>query len=118
MCCRYVDANLFIYLISKMVLWKNNQLKHCYKEMNIMSTPNNIDEKAKHIYESHMDEWEKLYLGRIIAIDIDENDLATVGDSVSTVGQVARTKRPGHRIFMRRVGKNPSVVRLRNHNHD
>ena len=84
----------------------------------MMSIPNIIDEKAKHIYESHMDEWEKLYMGKIIAIDIDENDLATVGDNVSTVGQVARTKRPGHRIFMRRVGKNPSVVRLRNLNHD
>ena len=76
-----------------------------------------IDEKAKQIYESHRDEWEKLYFGKVIAIDIDKSDLVTVGDDVSTVGRVVRTKRPGHRIFMRRVGKNPSVVQLRNRNY-
>ncbi|NOR48980.1 MAG: hypothetical protein GQ533_13225 [Methanosarcinaceae archaeon] len=79
-----------------------------------MNEINILDEKAKHIYESHKDEWEKLYLGKIIAIDIDENDIATVGDDVSTVGRVVRRERPGHQIFMRKVGKNPSIARLRN----
>ncbi len=81
-----------------------------------MRENNIIDEIAKKIYESHREEWEKLYSGKIIAIDIDENDFATVGDNVSMVGLAARTKRPGHRIFMQRVGKNPSIVRLRNRN--
>jgi hypothetical protein len=72
-----------------------------------------IDEKARHIYEAHMEEWEKLYKGKIIAIDIEENDLASVGERIRDVDLDARKKRPGHRLFMRRVGKNPATVRLR-----
>lgn len=87
------------------------------EEMSYMSEINIIDEKAKHIYESHKDKWEKLYFGKIIAIDIDENDLATVGDDATTVGQTVKRERPGHRIFMRRVGKNPSIARLWNRNY-
>ena len=48
------------------------------EEMSYMSEINIIDEKAKHIYESHKDKWEKLYFGKIIAIDIDENIRATL----------------------------------------
>lgn len=70
-----------------------------------------IDEKAKQIYETHREEWEKRYVGKIIAIDIEENNIASVGERISDVE--ARRKRPGHRLFMRRVGKNPTVVRLR-----
>lgn len=79
-----------------------------------MADTNNFDEKAKQIYESHMAEWEKLYMGKIIAIDIDEKNLAAVGDNLSKVGLEARTRLPGHRIFLRKVGKNPSVARLWN----
>ncbi len=82
-----------------------------------MTEPSIIDEKAKQIYESYREEWEKLYYGKIIAIDIDDNNLVAVGEYASKVGLEARTKRPSHRIFMRRVGKNPSVVRLRNRNY-
>jgi hypothetical protein len=79
-----------------------------------MADTNNFDEKAKQIYESHIEEWEKLYLGKIIAIDIDENNLAAVGDNLNKVGLEVRTRLPGHRIFLRKVGKNSSVARLRN----
>jgi hypothetical protein len=61
-----------------------------------------------------IEEWEKLYQGKIIAIDIDENNLAAVGDNLSKVGLEARTRLPGHRIFLRKVGKNSSVARLWN----
>ncbi|KCZ72189.1 hypothetical protein ANME2D_01593 [Candidatus Methanoperedens nitroreducens] len=79
-----------------------------------MSEPSIIDEKAKEIYETHREELEKLYQGKIIAIDIDENSIVAVGEYASEVGLEAKKKRPHHRIFMRRVGKNPSVVRLKN----
>lgn len=72
-----------------------------------------IDEKAKYIYETHREEWEKLYHGKIIAIDVEENNLESVGEHISDVDIEARKKRPGHRLFMRRVGKNPATVRLR-----
>jgi hypothetical protein len=71
-----------------------------------------IDEKARYIYEVHREEWENLYIGKIIAIDIEENDLASVGERIGDVDFDARKKRPGHRLFMRRVGKNPATVRL------
>jgi len=82
-----------------------------------MLEPNKFDEKAKSIYEAHKEEWEKLYNGKIIAIDIDANDLASIGENISDVDLEARRERPGHQIFMRRVGKNPAVARLRNGNY-
>ena len=72
-----------------------------------------IDEKAKQIYETHREEWEKLYSGKIIAIDIEENNLVSVGEHIGIVDLEARKKRPGHRLFIRRVGRNPAAVRLR-----
>ena len=78
-----------------------------------MTDANIIDEKARHIYETHKEEWEKLYSGKIIAIDIEESNLVSVGEHISDVDLEARKKRPGHRLFMRRVGKNPATVRLR-----
>lgn len=71
-----------------------------------------IDEKAKNVYETNREEWEKLYMGKIIAIDIEENDLVAVGEHIGDVDLDARKKRPDHRLFMRRVGKNPATVRL------
>jgi len=38
-----------------------------------MLEPAIFDEKAKSIYEAHKDEGEKLYNGKIIAIDINAN---------------------------------------------
>jgi len=78
-----------------------------------MTEASTIDEKARHIYETHRKEWEKLYSGKIIAIDIEENNLVSVGERISDVDFEARKKRPGHRLFMRRVGKNSATVRLR-----
>ncbi|PWB53985.1 MAG: hypothetical protein C3F06_05425 [Candidatus Methanoperedenaceae archaeon] len=78
-----------------------------------MTEANIIDEKARHIYETHREEWEKLYSGKIIAIDIEENNLVSVGEHISDVDFEARKRRPGHRLFMRRVGNNPATVRLR-----
>ncbi len=83
--------------------------------MDHMTDASNIDEKARHIYETHREEWEKLYMGKIIAIDIEKNDLVTVGERIADVDLDARKKRPGHRLFMRRVCKNPATVRLRKH---
>ncbi len=72
-----------------------------------------IDEKARQIYESHREEWENLYNGKIIAIDVEENNIASVGERIGDVDLEARKKRPGHRLFMRRVGRNPATIRLR-----
>ena len=74
-----------------------------------MLEPDTFDEKAKRIYEAHKNEWERLYNGKIIAIDIDASDFVSVGENIGDVDLEARRERPGHRIFMRRVGKNPAV---------
>lgn len=74
----------------------------------------NSIQKQKKIYQAHKEKWEKLYYGKIIAIDIDANDCASVGDHLKDVSLRARQERPGHRFFVRRVGKNPSVARLMN----
>jgi hypothetical protein len=80
--------------------------------MDLMTDASIIDEKAKNVYETNREEWEKLYMGKIIAIDIEENDLVAVGEHIGDVDLDARKKRPDHRLFMRRVGKNPATVRL------
>lgn len=118
--------NYKLYIISKYffkgegLLNKRTYVKSretLLKEMNQMIEASIFDEKAKQIYESHKEEWEKLYNRKIIAIDIDASDLVSVGEHIDDVDLEARRKRPGHRIFMRRVGKNPAVVRLRNRNY-
>jgi hypothetical protein len=83
----------------------------------VLSDPNKFGVKAEHIYEAHKEEWEKLYNGKIIAIDIDVGDFVSVGDKAQDVGLNARKERPGHRIYMRRVGKNPAVLRFRKRIH-
>ena len=85
--------------------------------MNQISEPDIFDKKANHIYESYREECERLYSGMIIAIDIDNKNLVSVGKNVDEVGLKARTKQPGHRIFMCRVDKNPSMVRLHHRNY-
>lgn len=55
---------------------------------------------------------------KIIAVDIDANDFTSVGDKFKEVGLEARNERPGHHIFIRRVGKNPVVLRFRNKSHE
>jgi len=85
--------------------------------MNTIIDSDKFDAKAKDIYEAHKEEWEKLYYGKIIAIDIDANDIVSVGDHLKDVSLRAKKERPGHRFFLRRVGKNPSVARLRNRSH-
>jgi len=82
-----------------------------------MLEPNKFDDMAKSIYESHKKEWEKIFNGKIIAIDIDANDFVSVGENINDVDLEARRERPGHRIFIRRVGDNPAVARLRNRKH-
>ena len=82
-----------------------------------MLEPNKFDDMAKSIYESHKKEWEKIFIGKIIAIDIDANDFVSVGENINDVDLEARRERPGHRIFIRRVGDNPAVARLRNRKH-
>ena len=82
-----------------------------------MLDPDIFDEKAKSIYETHKDEWEKLYNGKIIAIDIDADDLVSVGENIGDVDLEARRERPGHQIFMRRVGNNSATSKLRNRNY-
>ena len=72
-----------------------------------------IDKKAEEIYEMHKEEWEKLYYGKVVAIDIDNCDLVAVGEKPGKVGIEARGKRFNHRIFMRRVGKDPAVMKFR-----
>ena len=85
--------------------------------MNHMTEPDIFDNKANHIYESYRKEWERLYSGMIIAIDIDNADMVSVRKNINKVGLKARIKRPGHRIFMCQVGKNLSIVWLHHRNY-
>jgi len=44
-------------------------------------------------------------------------DLVSVGENIGDVDLEAKRERPGHQIFMRRVGKNSATSRLRNRNY-
>jgi len=61
-------------------------------------------ELGEKIYEENKAKWEKAYLGKIIAIEVDSRSLAGVGDSVDEAYEEAAKKYPGKPFYFRKVG--------------
>ncbi|MBI4344494.1 MAG: hypothetical protein HY555_02800 [Euryarchaeota archaeon] len=78
-----------------------------------MEEATEIDKKAALVYEAHRRELESKHTGRVVALDLDEGDVAAVGDDPSEVSLQAESLRPAHRLFVRRVGRSPAVLRMR-----
>ncbi len=63
-----------------------------------------LAELGEKIYEENKAKWEKAYLGKIIAIDVESRSLAAVGDSLNEVCKEVLEKHPGKRFYFREVG--------------
>ena len=61
-------------------------------------------ELGERIYEENKTEWEKNYLGKIIAIEVESKSLAGVGDSLEEAYEEAIKKYPGKQFYFRKVG--------------
>ena len=63
-----------------------------------------LAELGEKIYEENRAEWEKAYLGKIIAIEVESRSLAAVGDSLDEVCKKVLEKYPGKQFYFRKVG--------------
>ena len=63
-----------------------------------------LAELGEKIYEENRDKWEKAYLGKVIAIDVESRKLAAVGDSLDEVCREVLEKYPGKQFYFRKVG--------------
>ena len=60
--------------------------------------------RGEEVYQRKKEEWERLYLEKIIAIEVEKEDLAGVGDNIDEVCDKALNKYPGSKFFFRKVG--------------
>jgi len=62
-----------------------------------------LAELGEKIYEENKVEWEKAYLGKVIAIEVESRSLAGVGDSLDKAYEEAVKKYPGKQFYFRKV---------------
>ena len=60
--------------------------------------------KGEEVYQRNKEKWERRYLNKIIAIEVEKGDLAGVGENIDEVCDEALDKYPGSRFFFRKVG--------------
>ncbi len=72
-----------------------------------------IDRQAEEIYNTHKSDLESKYYGKIVVLDINQEDIAAIGDTPQEASSKAQRLRPRHRFFMRRIGKSPAIMRMR-----
>lgn len=63
-----------------------------------------LAEIGEEVYEENRIEWERAYLGRVIAIEVESKRLASVGESLDEAYENALRKYPGKQFYFRKVG--------------
>lgn len=71
-----------------------------------------FEAKANKIYDANKKDWESKYYSKVIAIDLDEEKLIAVADSLLEVDKLVDRLSPNRRVFVRRVGEKPAVARI------
>jgi hypothetical protein len=64
--------------------------------------------KGEEIYEKHKEKLEKTYLGKIVAIEIESQDVAGIGASLDEAYEEAIKKYPKKEFYFRKVGPCPA----------
>ena len=59
-----------------------------------------LAELGEKIYEENRVEWERAYLGKIIAMEVESRSLAGVGDSLDEAYEEAVKKYPGKPLLL------------------
>ena len=60
--------------------------------------------KGEEIYEKNKRKLEKTHLGKIVAIEIESEDVAGIGENLDEAYEKASRKRPGKKFYFRKVG--------------
>lgn len=64
--------------------------------------------KGEEVYQRNKEKWERFYLDKIIAIEVEKENLAGAGDDLNDVYDKAIRKYPGGHFYFRRVGPCPA----------
>ena len=60
--------------------------------------------KGEEVYEKNREKLEKVYLGKIVAIEIESGAIAGIGASLDEAYEVALEKYSGKKFYFRKVG--------------
>ena len=67
---------------------------------------------GEEVYEENREEWERRYLGKIVAIEVESRRLAGIGDTLEEAYEEAVKRFPGKKFYFRRVGPCPAPTYL------
>jgi hypothetical protein len=67
---------------------------------------------GEEIYQKKRNEWETLYPGKIVAIDVQDGEIAGIGIDLDEVYEKAVKKRPKSVFYFRKVGTCPAPTYL------
>jgi len=56
------------------------------------------------VYSKNKDKWEKAYLGKIIAIEVESKELAGVGENLDEAYENALKNCPNRHFYFRKIG--------------
>jgi len=68
--------------------------------------------RGERVYEANREKWERLYPGKIIAIEIEGKILAGVGETLDEACEKALEEYPDKRFYFRKVGPCPATSHL------
>jgi hypothetical protein len=68
--------------------------------------------KGEQIYEKNKEKLEKMYLGKIVAIETQTGTLAGIGANLDEAYEKAVKKHPGKKFYFRKVGPSPAPTYL------
>jgi hypothetical protein len=77
-----------------------------------MKVESELVKKGEEVYQRRKEEWEQLYLNKIIAIEVEKEELAGAGESIDEASEEALKKYPGKLFYFRRAGPCAATTRL------
>lgn len=72
-----------------------------------------MDRQAEELYKLYKEKLEAEHQGKIVMLDVDQEDVAAIAETPKEASSKALRLRPGHRFFMRRIGESPAVAKIR-----
>jgi hypothetical protein len=68
-----------------------------------------IANKGEEVYRKLRRELEESHMGKVVAIDIEKEEMVGMGDDVNEAYRVASKKYPDRPFYFRKVGKEPQT---------
>lgn len=101
--------------LEKMKIWKRkDEPKHDSTKTKIMFTARGEqlrkdEEKGDKIYEKHKEELEKNHLGKLVGIDLDEEKIVGVGESIEEIRKILHDSGTSGKKRIRKIGSDPKT---------